>query len=411
MDNNLQNNRNLARSPNIYLDNEYSDWILELKQRYKNAQLKTAVKVNSELLLFNWLLGKDLVSRKFEEKWGDGIVEQISNDLQTAFPDAKGFSSRNLWFMKQWYLFYSSDKDASLLITKLEKQIDSGSSKLNHIGSLMEEQKLKQVVSEMKFPSLFSFVPWGHHILIVQKCKTVKEALYYIKRTIAENMSRSSLIACINGDAFHSQGEAETNFESVLPEQQGVMAKELLKQNYDLGFIELVKEYNEEDFEEAIEKRITVFLLELGSGWAFVGRQKEIVIAGKTRRIDLLFYQIFLKCYVVIELKVKSFEPEFAGKLNFYVNAVDDCIRNESDNPTIGLLICKDMNRTDVRLSFQGITTPLGVATYDNVRIKEISEKIPTADQIEFQIELAEEEYKMRRDKNANRSGNHINGI
>lgn len=124
-----------------------------------------------------------------------------------------------------------------------------------------------------------------------------------------------------------------------------------------------------------------------------------------------MFYQIFLKCYVVIELKVKSFEPEFAGKLNFYVNAVDDCIRNESDNPTIGLLICKDMNRTDVRLSFQGITTPLGVATYDNVRIKEISEKIPTADQIEFQIELAEEEYKMRRDKNANRSGNHINGI
>ena len=224
-------------------------------------------------------------------------------------------------------------------------------------------------------------------------------------------MSRSSLIACINGDAFHSQGEAETNFESVLPEQQGVMAKELLKQNYDLGFIELVKEYNEEDFEEAIEKRMTDFLLELGSGWAFVGRQKEIVIAGKTRRIDLLFYQIFLKCYVVIELKVKSFEPEFAGKLNFYVNAVDDCIRNESDNPTIGLLICKDMNRTDVRLSFQGITTPLGVATYDNVRIKEISEKIPTADQIEFQIELAEEEYKMRRDKNANRSGNHINGI
>ena len=169
MDNNLQNNRNLARSPNIYLDNEYSDWILELKQRYKNAQLKTAVKVNSELLLFNWHLGKDLVSRKFEEKWGDGIVEQISNDLQTAFPDAKGFSSRNLWFMKQWYLFYSSDKDASLLITKLEKQIDSGSSKLNHIGSLLEEQKLKQVVSEMKFPSLFSFVPWGRHILIVLK--------------------------------------------------------------------------------------------------------------------------------------------------------------------------------------------------------------------------------------------------
>ena len=405
MGNDLQNKKKLAQSPNIYLDNEYSDWILELKQRYQNAQLKTAVKVNSELLLFNWYLGKDLVTRKFEEKWGNGVVEQISNDLQAAFPDAKGFSSRNLWFMKQWYLFYSSDKNATVLISELEKQIDSSSSKLNHIGSVIEEQKLKQAVSEMQFPSLFSFVPWGHHIMIVQKCKTVKEALYYIKRTIDESMSRSSLIACISSDAYHSQRAAETNFEYALPKQQCVLAKELLKQNYDLSFIELVDEYNEEDFEEAIEKRMTDFLLELGNGWAFVGRQKEIIIAGKIRKIDLLFYQIYLKCYVVIELKVKAFEPEFAGKLNFYVNAVDECMRNESDNPTIGLLICKDMNRTDVRLSFQGITTPLGVATYDNVRIKEISEQIPTTEQIELQIELAEEEYKMRRDKNANKIG------
>ena len=411
MGNDLQNKKKLAQSPNIYLDNEYSDWILELKQRYQNAQLKTAVKVNSELLLFNWHLGKDLVTRKFEEKWGNGVVEQISNDLQAAFPDAKGFSPRNLWFMKQWYLFYSSDKNATVQISELEKQIDSSSSKLNHIGSVIEEQKLKQAVSEMQFPSLFSFVPWGHHIMIVQKCKTVKEALYYIKRTIDESMSRSSLIACISSDAYHSQRAAETIFEYALPKQQCVLAKELLKQNYDLSFIELVDEYNEEDFEEAIEKRMTDFLLELGSGWAFVGRQKEIIIAGKIRKIDLLFYQIYLKCYVVIELKVKAFEPEFAGKLNFYVNAVDECISNESDNPTIGLLICKDMNRTDVRLSFQGITTPLGVATYDNVRIKEISEQIPTTEQIELQIELAEEEYKMRRDKNANKNMDKINGL
>ena len=174
------------------------------------------------------------------------------------------------------------------------------------------------------------------------------------------------------------------------------MAQELLKDNYDLGFIALPEKYDEEALEDAIEQRMTRFLLELGSGWAFVGRQKEIIIAGKTRKIDLLFYHIYLRCYVVLELKVKPFDPEFAGKLNFYVNAVNEFIRRESDNPTIGLLICKDMDRTEVQLAFQGITTPMGVATYDNIKIKEIEEYLPTAEQIQQQIEIAEEEYKLK---------------
>ena len=176
---------------------------------------------------------------------------------------------------------------------------------------------------------------------------------------------------------------------------QGQLAQEILKGNYDLGFVSLPKGYDEAALEDAIEQRMTRFLLELGEGWAFIGRQKEIIISGKTRKIDLLFYHIYLRCYVVLELKVKAFEPEFAGKLNFYVNAVNEFIRKESDNPTIGLLICKDMNRTEVQLAFQGITTPMGVATYDNVKIKEIEAHLPTAEQIQQQIEIAEEEYKL----------------
>lgn len=178
-----------------------------------------------------------------------------------------------------------------------------------------------------------------------------------------------------------------------MPAPQGKLAQELLKENYDLSFISLPEGYDEKDLEDAIEQRITRFLLELGEGWAFVGRQKEIVIAGKSRKIDLLFYHIYLRCYVVIELKVKPFDPEYAGKLNFYVNAVNEFIRRESDNPTIGLLICKDMDHTEVQLAFLGITTPMGVATYDNVRIKEIQEQLPTPEQIKEIVDQAEHDY------------------
>ena len=176
---------------------------------------------------------------------------------------------------------------------------------------------------------------------------------------------------------------------------QGKLAQEILKSNYDLGFVSLPEGYDEDALEDILEQRMTRFLLELGDGWAFVGRQKEIIVSGKTRKIDLLFYHIYLRCYVVLELKVKPFDPEFAGKLNFYVNAVNEFVKRDSDNPTIGLLICKDMDRTEVQLAFQGITTPMGVATYDNVKIKEITDHLPTAEQIQQQIELAEKEYRM----------------
>lgn len=377
-------------SHDVKLDKEYVQWIHEIKQRFHNAQIKAAVKVNAEQLLFNWQLGRDLVTRKVDEKWGSGIVEQVSLDLQAAFPDVKGFSARNLWNMKKWYSFYAKKDGTVEMLQSLETIIDTGS------------LKLQQVVAEIPFPVVFSFVPWGHHVLVITKCKTVEEALFYIRRTINEGLSRNALDDYIRADLYHTSGAAVTNFPDKLPTVQGKLAQELLKGNYDLGFVSLPAGYDETALEDAIKQRMTRFLLELGEGWAFVGRQKEIIISGKTRKIDLLFYHIYLRCYVVLELKVKPFDPEFAGKLNFYVNAVNEFIRRESDNPTIGLLICKDMDRTEVQLAFQGITTPMGVATYDNVRIQKIQEYLPTAEQIQQQIEIAEEEYKLnlqRKDK------------
>ena len=386
----------IVNSHDITIDKEYVQWIHDIKQRYRNSQIKAAVKVNSEQLLFNWQLGRDLVELATEEKWGKGVVEQVSLDLQAEFPGVKGFSARNLWFMKQWYSFYAQNNEAVGLIENLKIDVDTGGRKLNQVGSEMKEQKLNQVGSEMPFPAIFSYVPWKHHVLIVQKSKTIEEALFYIKRTVEEGLSRNALDNSIRADMYHTMGAAVTNFKERLPLPQGLLAQELLKENYDLGFITLPEKYDETALEDAIEKRMTRFLLELGEGWAFVGRQKEIIISGRTRKIDLLFYHIYLRCYVVLELKAKPFDPEFAGKLNFYVNAVNEFVKKDSDNPTIGLLICKDMDRTEVQLAFQGITTPMGVATYDNVRIKEIQEYLPTAEQIQQQVEIAEEEYKMR---------------
>ncbi len=401
----MKNKPELVTSQGVNLDSEYVQWIHEIKQRYRNSQIKAAVKVNSEQLLFNWQLGRDLVVRKAEEKWGTGIVNQVSLDLQAEFPETKGFSARNLWFMKQWYAFYATNPEFKGLISNVENQINVRNEKLNQVGSEIQEEKLNQLDSELMFPAIFAFVPWKHHDLIMQKSKSVEEALFYVQKTVEGNLSRNTLDNIIRADLYHTSGNAVTNFTEKLPAIQGDLAQEILKSNYDLGFISLPEKYDEEALEDVLEQRMTRFLLELGEGWAFVGRQKEIIIAGKTRKIDLLFYHIYLRCYVVLELKVKPFDPEFTGKLNFYVNAVNEFIKRDSDNPTIGLLICKDMDRTEVQLAFQGITTPMGVATYDNVQIKKIQEQLPTAEQIQRQIELAEEEYKMnlRNDSEANK--------
>ena len=384
----------IVKSHDINLDSDYVNWIHDVKQRYISTQIKAAVKVNTERLYFNWQLGRDLVERKAEEKWGKGIVEQLSLDLQDEFPDATGFSARNLWNMKKWYLFYSSSDMFSELARTIENNLDLNSLKLQQVGAeISEGQKLHQVGAEIEFPAIFGFVPWRHHVEIVTKCKTIEEALFYVRKTIEESWSRSTLIDCIKANLYQSSGNALTNFAEKLPAIQGKLAQEIVKDTYDFGFVSLPVGYNEEELEDALEQNITRFLLELGSGFAFIGRQKEIIVAGKTRKIDMLFYHIKLRCYIVVELKAVSFELEFAGKLNFYVNAVNELMKSESDNPTIGLLICKDKDQTEVQWAFQGIETPMGVATYDNIRLQEIKSQLPSEEAIQKRLEQAEEEY------------------
>lgn len=386
----------------VNVDQEYVQWIAELKVRYRSAQSKAAVRVNAEQLMFNWELGRDLVLKKAEQRWGSGVVEQVSLDLQAAFPESKGFSTTNLWYMKQWYTFYSG---ASERLAQLGRELPQ--KKLQQLGGEIQvvenekNTKLHQTGGEIgiAFPSVFAYVPWRHHVEIVAKSKSIEEALFYILKTIEGNWSRDTLVNCIKADLYHTQGGAITNFSEQLPSPQSQLAQAITKDTYDFGFVSLAEGYKEEALETELETQLTRFLLELGTGFAYLGRQKQIVVAGKTRKLDMLFFHIPLNCYVVVELKTVPFEPEFAGKLNFYVSAVDDLIKTEPQNPTIGLLICSNKDETEVRYAFRGVQTPIGVASYDNVQIKKIEEQLPSVEELKKRIRLLEEELALKKEK------------
>ena len=391
MENNDLEQPRIVSSHDIHIDTDYADWIAEVKHRYRSAQVKAAVKVNAEKLLFNWQLGRDLVQKKAEERWGAGVVEQISLDLKKEFPDDDGFSTRNLWYMKKWYVFYVQENELSFL-HQLGAEMQNTESqhliKMHQLGAELGDEKLYQVGAE--FPLPFALVPWRHHVEIITRCKSIEEAVFYIGQTIEKGLSRSALINCIKANLFEHQGKIINNFSDHLPAMQSKLVQEVLKENYDFGFATVGHEiYDEAELEDALSKNVTALLLEMGTGFAFIGKQKEIIVGGRTRRIDLLFYHIRLRCYIACELKAKPFEPEYAGKLNFYVNAVDELLKADDDNPTIGLLICSDMNSTDVQWSFRGISTPMGVATYNNIRIKDA---LPSQEQLKERMELLQRE-------------------
>lgn len=388
--NNAEDSPRVVSSHDIHIDAEYAEWIAELKHRYRSAQVKAAVRVNAEKLLFNWQLGRDLVQKKAEERWGAGVVEQVSLDLKREFPNAGGFSTSNLWFMKRWYLFYTQGDSQILEQAGKELQLlkNQHKTKLYQIVKELDGEKLYQDGKE--FPLPFALVPWRHHIEILYRCKSIEEALFYIAKTIEQGLSRDALINCIKANLYEHQGNIPNNFADHLPNIQSKLVQEVLKENYDFGFATVEHEiYDESELEEALSQNITDLLLELGSGFAFLGRQQQLVVGGRTRKIDLLFYHIRLRCYIVCELKARPFEPEFAGKLNYYVNAVDELMKSDDDNPTIGLLVCSDMNKTDVQWSFRGISTPMGVATYNNIRIKDA---LPSQEQLAERVRLLQKE-------------------
>ena len=384
----------MVNSHDIHIDTEYAEWIAEVKHRYRSAQVKAAVKVNAEKLLFNWQLGRDLVQKKAEERWGAGVVEQVSLDLKREFPNADGFSTSNLWYMKKWYMFYVNPSTAGKLqrlVGELQSSINQQRLNLQRpVGEILQRHNAEVNMVGGAFPLPFALVPWGQHIEIITRSESLEEAIFYMQQVIENGLSRPALINCIKANLYEHQGKIVNNFSDHLPELQSKLVQEVLKENYDFGFATVNHEiFDEAELEEALSENVTDLLLEMGNGFAFIGKQREVIVGGRSRKIDLLFYHIRLRCYIACELKVKPFEPEFVGKLNFYVNAVDELLKAPDDNPTIGLLICSDMNSTDVQWSFRGIETPMGVATYNNIRIKDV---LPTREQLKERMELLQKE-------------------
>ena len=305
----------------------YKTFIKELKTKIQIAQIRASIKVNEELLKLYWEIAKMIVLKQQDAKWGDNIIEQISSDLKQEYPDLKGFSVTNIKYMRNWYLYWNSENRP-------------------------------QLVDE-----IFQ-IPWGHNREIITKVKNQDEALFYIGKTIENGWSRAVLVHQIESGLYKREAKALNNFAKKLPAPQSDLAKATLKDPYIFDFLNLTQKHNEKELESALVDDITNFLLELGNGFAFISRQYRFEIDGDEFFIDLLFYHVKLKCYVVVELKTVKFKPEFAGQLNFYVSAINGELKEENDNPTIGILICKSKNKTVVEYALNSIENPIGVSEY-----------------------------------------------
>lgn len=367
---------------------EYRNWLTDIKQRIRQAQIKAAVQVNTALLNFYWELGAEIVERQKSAKWGSGFLKQLSADLMAEFPDMKGFSYRNIRAIRQWYLFYNEDiSNLATACDQIDQQPDVSKS-----TEKSDLQNVAQAVPHLDDGSIqqqavnkLVQIPWGHNRVIISKCKDVAEALYYVNKTIENNWSRNVLIHQIESGLYHREGKAVTNFSTTLPAPQSDLAQQLIKDPYTFDFLTLTQDYNERELEKALIDHITKFLLELGTGFAFVGRQKGLQVGERDFYLDLLFYHTKLHCYVVIELKTGEYEPEYAGNLNFYLKAVDEQLRSDRDEPTIGILLCKSRDRVVVEYALSDIGKPMRVSEYQLTRAlpDNLKSSLPSIEELE----------------------------
>ncbi len=329
---------------------EYISWINELKTLIQKTQIKASIAINKELIELYWSIGKSISQKIKNAKWGTSVIEKLSKDLKLEFPNQKGFSRSNLFSMRKFYEFYSDNN--------------------------FSDENIQQLVGQ---------IPWGHNVLIITKANNINEALFYLKKTIENNWSRSVLMHQIELNFYNRQGKAITNFKHTLPAPNSELALETLKDPYKFDFLTLQEKAIEKDIEAQLVKHITSFLLELGKGFSFVGQQVPISIDNQDYYIDLLFYHIKLKCYVVIELKAIEFKAEFAGKMNLYLSAVDETLKSENENPSIGILLCKSKSKIVAEYALRGMTQPIGIAEYDLSKAipKQIKTELPTIEEIE----------------------------
>lgn len=360
----------MENKTSMILDKEYKAWLKEIKTYIRSQQIKAAVKVNVELLKVYWRLGGDIVAHKTYSQWGSGFYESLSRDLKSEFPDMKGFSVTNLKYCKRFYELYSQSE---AIRQQLVDEI--GQPAIRH-----------QFGDEFMLP-IFS-IPWGHHTEIMTKCKSVDEALFYVNKTIENGWSRAVLLNFLESKLYLAEGKAITNFDKSLPSPISDLAQQTLKDPYNFDFLTIRQNYDEQELQKALTANITKFLLELGNGFAYVGQQYRLQVGEQEFFADLLFYHLKLRCYVVIELKVERFKPEHLGQLGFYITAIDRDVKNDADNPTIGLLICKTKDSLVAEYALGSTTLPIGISEYELKRVIPDSFKgtLPTIEEIEAKL-------------------------
>lgn len=349
------------------LDKDYKQWVATLGKRFRQSQIKAAVSVNSEMLRFYWELGRDIVEMQAEQRWGDKLVRNLSRDLQNEIPDSCGLTIRNIYYCKKFYSTYNQ------LFTNVPQVV-----------AQFRQQKLSQVEAE-----LFA-IPWGHHRYILDKCENdPQKGLFYVRQTLENGWSRAVLLNWMDSGLYERQGKALTNFKVTLPDASSDLAQEITKDPYNFAFAGITGRYNERRMKDALLHNITNFLVELGTGFAYVGREYRLQIGETENFIDLLFYNLRLRCYVAIEVKIDKFDSSDIGQLGTYVTAVNHLLREEGkDNPTIGLLICKSKDNTLAQFALESSSQPLGISEYELQKLypARIEGTMPTVEEIENEL-------------------------
>lgn len=328
------------------LPDSYPTLLNDLKERIRHSQVKAALAVNRELVLLYWHIGKEIIQRQQQEGWGSKVIQRLSDDLRKTFPSMKGLSSRNLKYMRAF------------------------------AENWPEEEFVHQLGAQ---------IPWKHNCTLMDKIKDREQRLWYINKTIENGWSRNILEHHIGANLYQRSGSAITNFANVLPQTQSDLANQLIKDPYHLDFLDITQEAKERDLEASLIRHMRDFLLELGAGFAFVGSQYPLNVAGTEYKLDLLFYHLQLRCYIIIELKTTEFRPEYSGKMNFYLNVVDDLVKTDQDNPTLGIIMCRSKEHSRVEYALDGIQRPMGISTHKLP--KELMDSLPAIEQIEAELQ------------------------
>ena len=359
----------------IKTDSRYRNWINDVSKRFRQSQLKAAVNVNSEMLRFYWELGRDIAEMSKEAGYGSDFYNSVSSDLKDLFPDIKSFSTTNLKYMRYFYEMYPS-------VPENRQQL------VDESGDIKNRQ---QAVDD--FNVIFQ-IPWGHHVQILGKCKgNPEKALFYVKKTLENNWSRAVLMNFLDTDLYERQGKAITNFALTLPEEQSDLAQAMTKDPYNFDFLSIREKYDEKELKDALMNKAERFLMELGTGFALMGREVRLEVGDTEKYLDMLFYHTKQHCYVVVEVKAVDFDSSFAGQLGTYVVAVNHQIKTELDNPTIGLLICRGMDKVEAQYALESTSQPLGISSYELSKLipEDYKGSMPTIEEIEAEFSNANE--------------------